>query len=71
MAVVVGAFGGFYPIIGEAFVGIGVGGAFDSAVIMVLVRRYEAAHNVTVLSLSQAGRTSRRRLIFGLADGAF
>jgi hypothetical protein len=71
MAVVVGAFGGFYPIIGGAFVGIGIGGALDSTVIMVLVQRYEAAHNVTVLSLSKFGTASRRRLVFGLADGAF
>ncbi len=71
MAVVVGAFGGFYPIIGGAFVGIGIGGALDSTVIMVLVQRYEAAHNVTVLSLSKFGTATRRRLVFGLADGAF
>jgi MFS family permease len=71
MAVVLGALGGFYPIIGEAFVGIGVGGAIGSSVIMALVQRYETEHKVTVFTPSKTIGTSKRRLVFGIADGVF
>jgi hypothetical protein len=71
MAVVLGALGGFYPIIGEAFVGIGVGGAIGSYVIMVLVQRYEAAHEVTVFTPSKIVGASKRRFVFGTAVGGF
>jgi hypothetical protein len=71
LAVVAGALGGFYPIVGEAFVGIGVGGAIGGSVIMVLVQRYEAEHKVTVFTPSKTVGTSKRRFVFGLADGVF
>jgi len=71
MAVVLGAFGGFYPIFGVALVGVGVAGSFASIVIVILVRRYERAHDVTVLSPSKSEGGPRRRLIFGVAEGRF
>jgi Na+/H+ antiporter NhaB len=71
MAVVAGALGGFYPIVGEAFVGIGVGGAIGSSLIMVLVQRYETEHVVTVFTPSKTEGSSKRRFAFGVADGTF
>ncbi|HEV3188367.1 MAG TPA: hypothetical protein VGZ04_10030 [Acidimicrobiales bacterium] len=71
LAVVAGALGGFYPIVGEAFVGIGVGGAIGSSVIMVLVQRFEAEHVVTVFTPSKTVGSTKRRFAFGLADGVF
>jgi cyanate permease len=71
MAVVLGALGGFYPVVGETFVGIGVGGAIGSFMVMVLVQRYEAAHKVTVFTPSKTVGTSKRRFVFGMADGVF
>jgi hypothetical protein len=71
LAVVAGAFGGFYPVIGVAFVGLGVAGTLGSTVVAVLVSRFEVAHDVTVLSPSRMGGGPRRRLIFGVVDGRF
>lgn len=68
MALVVGALGGFYPVFGVAFVGAGLGGAVASGVVMALVGHFEAEHDVTVISPSNAG-TTHRRLRFGVASG--
>lgn len=64
----VGAVGGTVPAIGFGLIGAGFGGAVGGAVLWRLVRRYESANDVTVLTASRRRDTrTRTPLILGVA----
>lgn len=75
MAVVVGAFCGFTPVLGVACVGAGVAGGLSAGAIARAVLTYEATHDVTVMTPSARGGRrpgavrGRGRLHFGLGMG--
>lgn len=71
MAVVLGAFAGFYPSVGVACVGAGTAGFIGSMAVVTWIHRYEAAHDMTVFSPARAGRGRSKALFFVTAEGRF
>jgi hypothetical protein len=70
MAVVLGAFAGFYPSVGVACVGAGTAGLVGALAVVSWIRHYENEHDVTVMSPAKSGR-GRSTLLFVTAAGRF
>lgn len=71
MAIVLGAFAGFYPSVGVACVGAGTAGFVGSIAVVNWIHRFEAEHEMTVFSPARSGRGHSKALLFVTAAGRF
>ena len=71
MAVVLGAFAGFYPSVGIACVGAGTAGVVGALAVVSWIRHFEQEHDVTVMSPAKSGRSRGHALLFVTAAGRY